>query len=143
MSNTTHNVYLDHNATTPVDAEILAEMLPYLSGLSGEYGNAGSIHSFGQRARGAVERARTAVAELIGARASEIIFTSGGTEADNAAIFGVVGAGADAASRTRHVITTQIEHAAVLEACRALERRGVAVTYVGVSAGGVVDPDDI
>ena len=82
-------IYFDHNATTPVDPAVLAEMLPYLGA---EYGNASSVHSFGQRARGAVERAREQVAALIGAQPAEIVFTSGGTESDNAAICGIVGA---------------------------------------------------
>src|SRR5580704_19367199 len=81
-----NRVYLDHNATTPVDPEVFDAMLPYFSG---EYGNASSIHTFGQRARGAVETAREQVAALIGARPLEIVFTSGGTEADNHAIFGI------------------------------------------------------
>src|ERR1700674_5365494 len=133
-----HRVYFDHNATTPVDPAVLGAMLPYLSD---EYGNASSVHSFGQSARGAVERAREAVAALIGARPPEIVFTSGGTESDNAAIFGV--AGNCETGRPRHVVTTAIEHPAVLESCRALERRGVSVTYVPVSRDGVVDPEDI
>src|SRR6266853_2534781 len=83
-----NRVYLDHNATTPVAREVLESVLPYLSE---EYGNAASIHTFGQKARGAVETAREQVAALIGARAQEIVFTSGGTESDNHAIFGVVG----------------------------------------------------
>jgi cysteine desulfurase len=131
-------VYLDHNATTPVDPAVLADMLPYLTS---EYGNASSVHSFGQSARGAVERARESVAALIGARPAEIVFTSGGTESDNAALCGVAGA---AASRgRRHIITTAIEHAAVLHTCRALERRGVDVTYLPVNRDGVVDPSDV
>ena len=129
--------YFDHNATTQVDPEVLAAMLPYFTQ---EYGNPNSVHSFGQTARGAVERARAAVAALIGARPSEIVFTSGGTEADNLAIFGVLGA---VAGQPPHIITTTIEHHAVLHSCDALERRGVAVTRVAVSRDGVVDPDDI
>ena len=134
-------VYLDHNATTPAAPEVVAAMLPFLSH---EYGNASSIHSFGQRARTAVERARESVAALVGARAGEIVFTSGGTEADNLAIFGLVplGPGAPGGVR-RHVITTQIEHHAVLNACQFLEREGVEVSYVPVSAAGVVDPQEV
>src|SRR5271155_3306209 len=131
------SVYLDYNSTTPVAPEVLETMLPYFAQ---EAGNASSIHSFGQRARGAVERAREHVAALLGARAAEIVFTSGGTEADNLAIFGI--AGASSASR-KHVITSQIEHHAVLNACQALERDGVEVTYLPVSADGVVDADDV
>src|SRR5271170_5074087 len=129
-------VYLDYNSTTPVASEVLEAMLPYFAQ---EAGNASSIHSFGQRARAAVEKAREHVAALVGARAAEIVFTSGGTEADNLAIFGVIGA-APAAAR-KHVITTTIEHHAVLNACQALERERVDVTYVPVSADGVVDPE--
>jgi cysteine desulfurase len=130
-------VYFDHNATTPLAPEVLEAMTPYLTE---EFGNASSIHSVGQRARAGVERARAQVAALLGAREKEIIFTSGGTEADNMAIRGVVGA----ADRTRkHVVSSTIEHSAVLHTCQALEAEGVAVTYVGVSASGVVDPEDI
>src|SRR5208282_6612861 len=117
-------VYLDYNSTTPVAPEVLEAMLPYFTQ---EAGNASSIHSFGQRARGAVERAREAVAALVGARPAEIVFTSGGTESDNLAIFGIV---APSSGTRKHVITTQIEHHAVLNTCQALERDGLAVTYV-------------
>ena len=134
-------VYLDHNATTPAASEVVAAMLPFLAE---EYGNASSIHSFGQRARAAVERARESVAALIGARPGEIVFTSGGTEANNLAIFGLVhpasGAGA---GESGHIITTQIEHHCVLNACQFLEREGIGVTYLPVSAAGVVDPEDV
>ncbi len=141
-------IYFDHNATTPVASAVLAEMLPYLSA---EHGNASSVHSFGQSARGAVERARESVAALIGARPPEIVFTSGGTESDNAAICGVAGAAAGRPAQRRHIITTSIEHAAVLHTCQALERRApegapersVEVTYLSVSRDGVVDPDDV
>jgi cysteine desulfurase len=136
-------IYLDHNATTPVDPAVLAEMLPYLSA---EYGNASSVHSFGQTARGAVERAREQVAALIGAQPAEIVFTSGGTESDNAAICGVVGMAARPGKRP-HIITTAIEHAAVLHTCEALARRaganGADVTYLPVSTDGVVDPEEV
>jgi cysteine desulfurase len=132
-----HRIYLDHNATTPVYPEVLAAMLPFLSG---EFGNPSSIHSFGQGARRAVERAREAVAALIGARPSEIALTSGGTESDNAAIFGLT----DTDRRVPcHIVTTVFEHHAVLHACAAMERRGVEVTYVPVDRDGVVDPEEI
>ena len=130
-------VYLDYNSTTPVAPEVLEAMLPYFSC---EAGNASSIHSPGQRARAGVERARTSVAALIGARASEIVFTSGGTESDNLAIFGILGA---SPTQPKHVITTTIEHHAVLNTCQALEREGVEVTYVPVSGQGMVDPGNI
>lgn len=136
-----HRAYFDYNATTPVDPDVLTAMLPHFSA---EYGNSNSVHSFGQSARGAVERARAAVAALLGARPSEIVFTSGGTEADNLAIFGAVGQSPEpAGGRVRHVVTTTMEHHAVLHPCQALERRGVAVTRVPVGHDGVVDPDDI
>ncbi len=130
-------VYFDHNATTPLAPEALEAMMPFLTE---EYGNASSIHSVGQRARAGVERARSQVAALLGARDKEVVFTSGGTEADNMAIRGVVGA----ADKTRpHVITSAIEHHAVLNTCQALEAEGVAVTYVPVNRAGLVDPEDV
>jgi cysteine desulfurase len=136
-----NRVYLDHNATTAVEPEVLDAMLPYLSG---EYGNAASIHTFGQRARAAVETAREQVASLIGARPQEIVFTSGGTEADNHAIFGMaqpflaVLRAAGGAAASKHVITTAIEHEAVLNTCQALEKQGVALTYLPVNREGLV-----
>jgi cysteine desulfurase len=126
-------VYLDHNATTPVEPEVLDAMLPYLSA---EFGNAASIHSFGQRARAAVETSRESVAALLGARPQEIVFTSGGTESDNHAIFGIVEA---AGGHEKHVITTDIEHEAVLNTCQALEKQGVSVTYLSVDREGLID----
>ncbi|HKS83286.1 MAG TPA: cysteine desulfurase NifS [Candidatus Acidoferrales bacterium] len=129
--------YLDHNATTPVDPRVLEGMLPYFSE---NYGNASSIHSPGQRARAGVDAARDAVAALIGAKPAEIVFTSGGTEADNLAIFGAVAA---SGKPRKHVITTAIEHHAVLNFCQALEKRGVEVTFVRVGASGVVEPGEI
>jgi cysteine desulfurase len=130
-------VYLDYNATTPVAPEVLAAMLPYFSE---EYGNASSIHTFGQRARGAVEEARESVAALLGARPAEIMFSSGGTESNNHAIFGAVGA---AQGGSKHVITSAVEHSAVLDPCRALEERGVAVTVLPVDRDGIVNPEDV
>src|SRR5260370_37788463 len=124
-----NRVSLDFNATTPVEPEVLDAMLPYLSA---EFGNAASIHTPGQSARTAVERAREQVAALIGARPQEIVFTSGGTESDNHAIFGVVGqaflpvspsrlvSSSRGANSPPHVITTSIEHEAVLNTCQAL-----------------------
>ena len=130
-------VYIDHNATTPVAPEVVQAMMPFLTEA---YGNASSIHSWGQRARAGVEQARRQVAALIGAREKEVVFTSGGTEADNLALRGVVGA---AGRPHPHVVTTTIEHHAVLNTCQALEAEGVRVTYVDVSAEGVVNPEDI
>src|SRR5260370_28095939 len=129
--------YVEYNATTPVAAEVLAAMVPYFSE---EYGNASSMHGFGQRARGAVEEARESVAKLLGARPAEIMFSSGGTESNNHAIFGAVGA---AHGDRKHVITTAIEHSAVLDPCRVLEKRGVAVTVLPVDRDGVVNPEDV
>ena len=130
-------VYFDHNATTPVAPEVLAAMLPYFSE---EYGNASSIHSFGQDARGAVEQARISVAALLGARPAEVTFSSGGTESNNNAIFGVVAA---ASGASKHVITSSIEHSAVLDPCKALAQRGVAVTILPVDRDGLVNPEDV
>jgi len=130
-------IYLDHAATTPTHPEVVKAMLPYFAD---SFGNPSSIYSYGQEARGAVEEARIKVAELIGARSEEIIFTSGGTEADNFALKGV----ADASEhKGNHIITTSIEHHAVLEVCRFLERRGFEITYLPVNEYGLVDPDDV
>jgi len=126
-------VYLDNNATTPVLPEVLEAMRPYFAE---QFGNASSIHHHGQETRAAVERARESLAALIGCRASEIVFTSGGTEGDNLAISGVTRAG-------DHVITSTIEHHAVLNSCKHLEAMGCEVTYVPVDGRGLVDPDDV
>jgi cysteine desulfurase len=128
-----HRVYLDNNATTPVLPEVFEAMKPYYGE---QFGNASSIHQRGQASRAAVERAREAVAKLLGCRASEIVFTSGGTEADNFALFGLAGEG-------DHVITSSVEHHAVLNACKRLESMGCEVTYVAVDGRGLVNPDDV
>jgi cysteine desulfurase len=150
-------IYLDHNATTPVEPAVLEAMLPYFSG---EFGNASSIHTFGQRARAAVETAREQVAALLNARPQEIVFTSGGTESDNHAIFGVTQPLVTWPSKRsldpkddidkrmvvahlKHVVTTAIEHEAVLNACQALEKQGVAVTYLPVDRAGLLDPEAV
>jgi len=130
-------IYLDHAATTPTRPEVVKAMLPYFTDA---FGNASSIYSYGREARGAVEEARTKVAELIGARSEEIIFTSGGTEADNYALEGVAYANERKGS---HIITTSIEHHAVLEVCKFLEKRGFRLTYLPVDKYGLVDPDDV
>jgi cysteine desulfurase len=127
-----NRIYLDFNATTPVEPAVLDAMLPYFSA---EFGNAASIHTPGQRARAAVEAAREQVAALIGARPQEIVFTSGGTESDNHAIFGIVEA---AGGHDKHVVTSTIEHEAVLNACQALEKRGMKVTYLPVDSHGQI-----
>jgi cysteine desulfurase len=126
-------VYLDNNATTPLLPEVFEAMRPfYLE----EFGNASSIHRYGQHARAAVEKARASVAALLNARPAEIVFTSGGTEADNLGVFGLVRAG-------DHVISSTIEHHAVLNSCKRLEQVGCEVTYVSVGASGEVDPEDV
>ena len=130
-----NRIYLDHNASTPVDPTVLEAMLPFFSG---DFGNASSIHTFGQRARSAVETAREQVAALLNAHPQEIVFTSGGTESDNQAIFGVLDAAAGAAD-AKHIITSSIEHEAVLNTCQALEKQGVAVTYLPVNRDGLID----
>jgi cysteine desulfurase len=132
-----NRVYLDYNATTPVEPEVLDAMLPYFSG---EFGNASSIHTFGQKARAAVETAREQVAALLGARPQEIFFTSGGTESDNHAIFGIV---SSSATRHPHVITSFVEHEAVLNACQALEKQGISVTYLPVDQDGLIDMEHL
>src|SRR5258708_14826770 len=104
-------IYFDHNGTTPMTPEVLAAMLPYLTE---EFGNASSIHAFGQNARGAVEQARSSVATLVGARSADIMFTSGGTESNHHAIFGAVAA---APGKVKHAITSPLERVAVLDAC--------------------------
>jgi len=134
-------VYFDNNATSPVDAAVLEAMLPYLTS---EFGNASSIHSYGQKSRGAVEKARAQVAALLGAKAGEVFFTSGGTESDNLLIFGLVkAAAAPASGGKKHVITSTIEHSAVKNTCEALEKEGCDVTYVGVGGDGLINPEDV
>jgi cysteine desulfurase len=130
-------IYLDYAATTPARPEVVEAMLPYFTDA---FGNPSGICSYGQEAKGAIEEARAKVANLISARNEEIIFTSGGTEADNFALKGVAFANE---SKGNHIITSAIEHHAVLEACKFLERRGFSVTYLSVDAYGLVDPDDI
>lgn len=130
-------VYLDNAATTAVDGDVLAAMLPYFAN---HFGNAASLHSFGQLARQAVEEARQQIASFIGARAEEIIFTGGGTESDNLALKGVAAA---LKTKGNHIITSSIEHHAVSETCGFLEREGYRVTYLPVDQHGLVDPDEV
>src|SRR5579864_9349147 len=128
-----HRVYLDNNATTPVLPEVQEAMRPYF----GErFGNASSIHHHGQETRAAVEGARESVAALLGCRPSEVVFTSGGTESDNLAIAGLAAPG-------DHVVTSSIEHHAVLFACKHLEDAGCEVTYLPVDGRSLVDPQDV
>jgi cysteine desulfurase len=141
-----NRVYLDYNATTPVEPQVLDAMLPYFSA---DFANASSIHTPGQRARAAVETARERVAALIGARPQEIVFTSGGTESDNHAIFGVASlsftssTSLTSSTSSPHIITSTIEHEAVLNTCQAAEKRGVSVTYLPVGREGLVDPESV
>jgi cysteine desulfurase len=130
-------VYLDHSATTPVDPRVVEAMLPYLTA---KFGNPSSVHFYGQEARAAVDRARREVAELVGARPNEVVFTSGGTEANNLAVRGHCEQYADYG---RHVITTSIEHSSVRGICEALERRDWEVTRLPVYEAGVVRVEDV
>lgn len=130
-------IYLDHAATTPIDPEVLDAMMPYMTD---KFGSASTLYSLGRETRDAVETAREQVADLIGAHPAEVYFTSGGTESDNWAIFGVTAA---KASKGKHVITCKIEHHAVLEPCHYLEKQGWAVTYLDVDANGFVNVDEL
>ncbi|MFC2013958.1 cysteine desulfurase NifS [Chloroflexota bacterium] len=130
-------IYLDYAATTPTHPEVVKAMLPYLTDT---FGNPSSIHSYGQEAKGAIEEARVKVASLIGAQSEDIVFTSGGSEADNFALKGVAFANEN---KGNHIITSAIEHHAVIETCKFLERRGFTVTYLPVDKYGLVSPDDL
>jgi len=131
-------VYLDNNATTRMSEEVLEAMLPYFKDI---YGNASSVHQFGRAARKAIDEARTKVAALLGAvSVEEIIFTSDGTESDNYAIKGVAHA---LKSKGNHIITSAIEHQAVLNSCKFLEKEGYKVTYLGVDQYGMVNPEEL
>ena len=126
-------IYMDHAATTPLAPEVLEAMIPYFSE---RYGNPSSLHSFGREAREAVDDARTEVAALLNAEPSEIYFTSGGTESDNLALKGIARKNT---KKGRHIITSSIEHPAVLEVCKALTREGFEVTYLPVTREGLVE----
>ena len=128
---------MDNSATTPIDAEVFDAMIPFLTD---KFGNASSIHFFGQEARSAVDKARHTVAELINARPNEIVFTSGGTESNNLAIRGLVEAND---KYGRHIITSEIEHSAVKEVCEDLQKRGYEVTYLPVYEDGIVRIEDV
>ncbi len=132
-----NKIYLDNAATTSLDKDVLAKMMPYFCDV---YGNASSLHSFGREALKAVDKARDDIAEIIGAHASEIYFTSGGTESDNWALKGI----AETYKKLgKHIITTKIEHHAILETCAELEKKGYEITYVGVDKDGRVNVDEI
>ena len=130
-------IYLDNSATTPVDSRVTDVMLPFLKE---SFGNPSSVHSAGQRVRAIVEDARGQVASLIGAKTDEIFFTSGGTEADNWAIKGTAWAKAE---KGNHIITSSIEHHAIIESCQYLSKHGYDITYLPVDEYGLVDPDDV
>src|SRR5437016_7781673 len=130
-------VYLDSNATTPLRPEVVAAMMPVFTE---HFGNASSIHWFGQHAKSLIDDARLQVAKLINAETSEIVFLSGGTEADNLAIRGIA---ESQRAKGRHIIISQIEHHAVLHTCKDLEKQGYEITWLPVSRDGLVDPEDV
>ena len=132
-----NRVYFDHAATTRTDPRVLEAMLPFLSET---FGNPSSVHDVGQEARAAVEAARKRVADFIGARPDEIVFTSSGTEADNFAIKGLAAA---AQKKGNHIITSSVEHHAVLHSCKKLEKQGFQVTYLPADGYGMVNPEDV
>lgn len=130
-------IYLDHNATTPVDPEVIKAMLPYYQTI---FGNASSSHQFGQKARKNIDQLREIIAKFINANPEEIVFTSGGTESDNFAIIGICFANE---KKGNHIITSQIEHPAVLNTCKYLEKKGFKVTYLPVDKYGIIDLDQL
>jgi cysteine desulfurase len=130
-------VYFDYGATTPCDPEVVAAMLPYFSD---RFGNPSSMHAFGQEAKGSVEEAREGIAAFLGAAPGEIVFTSGGTESNNMAVKGAAYA---RRGKGNHIITSQIEHHAVLEPCHFLEQEGFEVTILPVDGDGLINPDDV
>src|SRR5690554_2325381 len=132
-----HKIYLDHSATTPLHPQALAAMMPYMQE---HFGNPSSIHSYGRKAKHALSEARDLMAERLGCDANELLFTSGGTESDNHAIFGTV---KSLAKSKNHIITTQVEHHAVLGACHALEHFGYDITYLSVDETGQVSVQDV
>ena len=133
----TRRIYLDHNATTPVHPEVLEAMLPYYKD---KFGNASSIHGFGRESKVALEESREKVAKFVNASPQEVYFTSGGTESDNLAIKGTAFANR---KKGKHIITSKIEHHAVLESCKFLEKEGFEITYLPVDKYGFVEPDDL
>lgn len=130
-------IYLDYAATTPTDPQVVEAMKPYFTDI---FGNASSIHAFGQQARKGMEDARQILADFLGARTDEIVFTSGGTESNNTAIFGIAHA---LKTKGNHIITSQVEHHAVIEPAKFLEKQGYKVTYLPVDKAGLVNPEDV
>lgn len=133
-------IYLDHSATTPVDSKVLEVMLPYFNNV---YGNASSIHTFGQEAAAGVDKARQQVAGFLNCKTDEVVFTSGATESNNLAIKGLISAMFKKGIKNPHVITSIVEHDAVLEPLMELQKQGVEVTHVGVDKNGVVDIEEL
>src|SRR5450756_2532017 len=131
------SIYLDYNASTPIHPAVQAAMAPFLAG---SYGNPSSGHWAGAPAAQAVARARAQIADLLGCSPGEVLFTSSGTESNNTCLLGAFWAAGDG---KRHIVTTRIEHPAIIEPCHFLERLGATVTYVGVDATGMVDPEDV
>lgn len=138
MPENMRRIYMDHNATTPLAPEVLEAMLPYLKD---NFGNASSIHLFGQEAKKGVDLAREQLATFISAEPKEIVFTSGATEADNHAVFGVAAHLGE--RKGKHIITTAVEHEAVLHACKYLEKRGFSITYLPVDEYGMVSAQSV
>ena len=130
-------IYLDNSATTPIKSEVLQEMMPYLTT---EYGNASSLYSVGRSAKRAIEKARNRVAELLNCNHNEIYFTGGGSESDNIALKGFVYANKE---KGNHIITSKIEHPAILETCKTLERQGFEVSYINVNENGIIDVEEL
>jgi cysteine desulfurase len=134
---TEERIYLDYAATTPLDPRVLEAMMPYMTE---HFGNPNSVHSFGREARRAIDEAREKIAQLLNCQPSEIVFTSGGTESDNLALRGVAEA---YRHKGNHIVTTAIEHHAVLRTCKALEDMGFFVTYLPVDEHGLVSPEQV
>ena len=130
-------IYLDNSATTPIKSEVLQEMMPYLTT---EYGNASSLYSVGRNAKRAIEKARNRVAELLNCNHNEIYFTGGGSESDNIALKGFAYANKE---KGNHIITSKIEHPAILETCKTLERQGFEVSYINVKEDGIIDVEEL
>ena len=130
-------IYLDNSATTPIKSEVLQEMMPYLTT---EYGNASSLYSVGRNAKRAIEKARNRVAELLNCNHNEIYFTGGGSESDNIALKGFAYANKE---KGNHIITSKIEHPAILETCKTLERQGFEVSYINVNEDGIIDVEEL